>query len=79
MEKISGTERARNEILHRTKQERNKLHTINRRKNHWIRHILRRNCLLKQVAAEKVEETGRRGTRCKQLLDKIKNLEYTEN
>jgi hypothetical protein len=39
-------------------------------------HILRRNCLLKHVAEEKIEGnievTGRRGRRCKQLLDDLK-------
>jgi hypothetical protein len=41
-----------------------------------MQHILHRNCLLKQVIEGKVEEraemTGRRGRRCKQLLDNLK-------
>jgi hypothetical protein len=50
MEKISWTDRVRNEeVLHRVKVERNILHTIKRRKANWIGHILRRNCLLKHV------------------------------
>jgi hypothetical protein len=53
MEKISWTDRVRNEeVLHRVK-ERNILHTIKRRKANWIGHILRRNCLLKHVIEEK--------------------------
>jgi hypothetical protein len=47
--KISWTGRVRNEeVLHRVK-ERNILDTIKRRKANWIGHILRRNCLLKDV------------------------------
>jgi hypothetical protein len=56
MEKISWTDRVRNEeILHRVKEERNILHTIKSRKATWIGHILRRNCLLKQVIEGKIE------------------------
>jgi hypothetical protein len=77
MEKISWTDRVRNEeVLHRVKEERNILHTIHRRKANLIGHILRRNCLLKHVIEGKVEGriemTGRRGRRCKQLLDDLK-------
>jgi hypothetical protein len=46
------------------------------RKANWIGHILRRNCLLKHVIEEKlegrIEMTGRRGKRRKQLLDVLK-------
>jgi hypothetical protein len=74
MEKISWTDRVRNEeVLHRVKEERNIVHTIKRRKANWIGHILRRNCLLKHVIEGKLEEriemTGRRR---KQLLDDLK-------
>jgi hypothetical protein len=56
MEKISWTDRVRNEeVLHRVKEERNILHTIIRRKANWIGHILRRNCLLKHVIEGKLE------------------------
>jgi hypothetical protein len=64
------------EVLHRVKEERNILHTIKRRKANWIGHILRRNCLLKHVIEGKIEGrieiTGRRGRRRKQLLDDLK-------
>jgi hypothetical protein len=41
MEKISWTDRVRNEdVLHRVKEERNIVHTIKRRKANWIGHIL---------------------------------------
>jgi hypothetical protein len=77
MEKMSWTDRVRNEeVLHRVKEERNIVHTIKRRKATWIGHILRRNCLLKQVVEGKlegrIEMTGRRGRRRKQLLDDLK-------
>jgi hypothetical protein len=55
MEKISWTDRVRNEeVLHRVK-ERNILHTIKRRKANWIGHILHRNCLLKHAIEGKLE------------------------
>jgi hypothetical protein len=77
MEKISWTDRVRNEeVLHRVKEESNIVHTIKRRKANWIGHILRRNCLLKHVIERKlegrIEMTGRRGRRRKQLLDDLK-------
>jgi hypothetical protein len=51
MEKISLTNRVRNEVLHRAKEERNIVHTIKRRKAN----MLRRNCLLKHVIEGKLE------------------------
>ena len=75
MEKISCTDRVRNEeVLHRVKEERNIIHTIKRRKDDWIGHILCRNCLLKHIIEGKIEEgvqvTVRQGRRrrSKQLL-----------
>jgi hypothetical protein len=73
IEKISRTDRVRNEeVLQRVKVERNILQTIKRRKSNWIGHSLRRNCLLKHVVEGKtegrIEVTGRRGRRRKQLL-----------
>ena len=71
MEKISRADRVRNEVLHRVREERNIIYTVNRRKDNWIGHILRRNCLLKHVIEGKVggriETKGRRGRRRKQL------------
>jgi len=61
---------------HVFKEERNILHAIMRMKSNWIGHILRRNCLLKQVIEKKTEGrtqvTGRRGRRYKQLIDDLK-------
>jgi hypothetical protein len=74
MEKISWTDRVRNEeVLHRVKEERNIVHTIKTRKANCIGHILHRSCLLKHVIEGKlegrIETTGRRGRRRKQLMD----------
>jgi len=50
MEKISRTDHVRNEeVLLRVNEQRNIIHEIMKRKANWIGHILRRNCLLKQV------------------------------
>ena len=49
-EKIRWVNRVRKEkTLQRVKEERNILHTIERRKVNWIGHILRRNCLLEHI------------------------------
>jgi hypothetical protein len=64
------------EVLLRVKEQRNILHEIRRRKDNWIGHILRRNCLLQQVIEGKIkgriEVTGRRGRRRRKLLDDLK-------
>jgi hypothetical protein len=67
MEKISWSERVRNEeVLLGVKEQRNILHEISKWKANWIGHILRRNCLLRQVIEGKIkggiEVTGRRGS-----------------
>ena len=53
------------EVLLRVNEQRNTLHEIRKRKANWIGHILRRNCLLKQVIEGKIngemEVTRRRG------------------
>ena len=74
MEKISWTDHVRNEeVLLRVNEKRNILHKIRKRKANWIGHILRRNCLLKQVIERKIkgemEVARRRGKRRKKLLD----------
>jgi hypothetical protein len=60
----------------RVKEQRNILHKISKPKANWIGHILRRNCLPKQVIEGKIkggiEVTGRRGRRRKKLLDDLK-------
>jgi hypothetical protein len=64
------------EVFRRVKGERNIVQTIKRRKANWLGHILRRNCLLKYVIEGKtegrIEMTGKRGRRSKQLLGGLK-------
>jgi hypothetical protein len=60
----------------RVKEQRNILHEISKRKANWIGHILRRNCLLRQVIEGKIkggiEVTGRFRRRLRNLLDDLK-------
>jgi replicative superfamily II helicase len=77
MEKISWTDRVRNEeVLRRVKEKRNILHTKKQWKANWIGHMLLRNCLIKHVIerkiAERIEVTGGRGIRRNQLLDYLR-------
>jgi hypothetical protein len=55
IEKISWTDRLRNEVLHRVNEDRNTPHTIIGRKVNWIGHILRRKCPLTHIAEGKIE------------------------
>ena len=78
MEKISWTYHVRNEeVLLRVNEQRNILQEIRKRKANWIGHILRRNCLLKQVIEGKIqiemEVTRSRGRRRNKLLDDFKD------
>ena len=78
MEKISWSDHLRNEdMLLRVNEQRSILREIRKRKATWIGHILRRNCLLKQVIEGKIkgemEVTRRRGRRCKKLLNDLKD------
>ena len=53
MEKISWTDRVRNEkVLLRVSEQRNVIHAIRKRKANWIGRIWRRKCLLKHTAEE---------------------------
>ena len=70
---ISWNDRVKNkEVLHRKKEERNILHTIEQRKASWVGHTLHRNCLLKHVTEGKIEGTVRRGRRREELLYDVK-------
>ena len=78
MEKISWTDHVRNEeVLLRVNEQRNIIHEIRKRKANWIGHILRRNCLLKQVIEGKIKGqkkvARRRGRRSRKLLDDLKD------
>jgi hypothetical protein len=72
----------RSEVLHRVKEDRNIVHTVNRRKADWIGHILCRNCLLRYIIRGKIERrievTGRQGKK-KQLLDDLEEKQDTGN
>jgi len=77
MVKISWTDHVRNEeVLLRVNEQRNILHEIKKWKAYRIGHILRRNCLLKQVIEGKIEGemelTSRRGRRRKKILNGLK-------
>jgi hypothetical protein len=52
------------EVLLTVKEQRNILHEISKRKDNWIGHILRTNCLLRQVIEGNIkggiEVTGKR-------------------
>jgi hypothetical protein len=77
MEKISRTDRViHEEVLLRVKEQKNILHEISKRNASWGGHILRRNCLLRQVIEGKIkggiEVTGRRERRRRKLLDDLK-------
>jgi len=78
MEKIGWTDHVRNEeVLLRVKEQRNILREISKLKANWTDHILRRNCLLQRVIEGKIkggiEVRGRRGRRCRKLLDDLKD------
>ena len=65
------------EVLLRVSKQRNILHEIRKRKANWIGHILRRNCLLKQVMEGKIKGkmgvTRRQGRRRTKLVDDLKD------
>ena len=65
------------EVLLRVNEQRNILHEIRKRKANWIGHILRRNCLLKQVIEGKIKEEMEVARRRKKLLDGLKTGEDT--
>ena len=64
-------------MLLRVNEQRNILHEIRKRNGNWIGHILRRNCILKQVTEAKIkgemEVTRRRGRTRRKLLDDLKD------
>jgi len=77
MLKLSWTDRVRNEeLLHRVKEDRRLLDAIKRRQADWIGRTWRVNCLLENFVEGKMEVriqvTGRRGRRRKQLLDDLR-------
>jgi hypothetical protein len=76
--KNGWTDHVRNEeVLFTVNERRNILHEIRKREANWIGHILRKNCLLKEVKEGKtkgeMEVKRRRGRRRKKLLDDLKD------
>ena len=64
----------RNEdVLLRVNEQRNILHEIRKPKANWIGHILRRNCLLKQVIEGKIKGEMEVTRRRKKPLDDLKD------
>jgi hypothetical protein len=66
----------RTEVLLRVKEQSNILHGKRKRKANWIGHILRRNCLLRQIVVGTIkggiEVIGRRGRRRRKILVDLK-------
>jgi len=75
MEKISWTDRVRiEEVLQRVKEKWNVIYTIARWEFSLIDHVLHMNCFLKYIEGKiggRIEVTGRRGRKCKQLLEDL--------
>ena len=61
------------EVLLRVNEQRNILHEIRKRKANLIGHILRRNCLLKQVIEGRIKGEMEVTRRRKKLLDDLKD------
>ena len=73
MEKISWTERVRNEeVLRRVGEERTLINTIWRRKARWTGHVIRSEGLLRTVIEGRAEGKRPRGRTRRMMLDDIK-------
>jgi hypothetical protein len=59
------------EVLLRVSEQRNILHEIRKRKANWMGHILRRNCLLKEVIEGKIKGQIEVTRRRRKLLDDL--------
>ena len=81
MENVSWTDRAKNEVWHRVKQERNIIHRIKISKTNWIGRIFCSSCLLKRGVEGKVDRRtdGKTRKKTKQLLEIHKEMEDTGN
>jgi hypothetical protein len=81
MKNVRPTDRVKNEVLHRVKQERKIIHRIKVMKTNWIGRILCKSCLLKHGDEGKVDRRtdGRTRKETKQLLEIHKETEDTRN
>jgi len=59
MREISCTERVKNEVTRRVKEESNILYTVKRRKNNWVDHILRKDLPSKTCCWRKDRSYGK--------------------
>ena len=74
MEKIKWPEKVNNEqVPDRTGEKRTLLNNILRRKANWIGHILRRNCLFRDVIEGQITEVKRIGRRRRKFIDDLRN------
>ena len=64
------------EVLHTIKEERNIIHTVNRRKANCIGHILFRNCLLEHIIEGKMEGRISNWKRKKKIYEATGLLTY---
>jgi len=78
---VSWTDRVKNEEQYYMEPRRiiSYRQTVKTRAANRIGQILRRNCLVEHVIEGKIEVTGRRGRRRKQLLDGLKKNRDTGN
>lgn len=75
---MKWTDRIRNdEVFRRIEKKRNLMRTMNRRKTSWMRHVVRRNCLLQKTIEEIVEGKGSRDrTRFAMLTGVLERRSY---
>jgi hypothetical protein len=64
------------EVLHRVKEERNIVHTIKRRLTGLVTSCVRTAYVTEGKIEGRIEGTGKRGRKCKQLLDLKETRRY---
>jgi len=78
MERISWTDRVRNEELLSQEGQKYPSTIKGKKKKKFIGHILRGNCILNHIIKEmmegRIEVTGKRGRRHRQLLGDLKKI-----
>jgi hypothetical protein len=71
--KISWVEKVTNkEVLQRVQENRSLLGDIIKRKRNWLGHVLRHDCLLKDMLEGSVEGKNKRGRKRTKMVDSIK-------
>jgi hypothetical protein len=77
MEKISWKDKITNEeVLRRVGEERKLIDTIVRRKKNWIGHILRSNCMMRDVMEGRMDGRRPRGRPRMSMLEELKEGSY---